>query len=453
MKVDEVRQDQVRRDDVLQDDVRHGDRLHGMVEVARRSMPDLRREAETVEPVRETGAVALLRRARERIDWTRLPGLRGSAVPEEERSLFRLLLRRIGLFVLLPTAIVGLYLFFFASDQYIADAQFAVRGNVEPMGDVSLGEFTSLIQKHNSQDSFIVRDYILSQTMVAALEKSLHISKLFSRSEADVWARYGDEQPIEELTKYWRQQVGVRIEAVSGILTLSVRAFTPQDALSISREVIGRAEALINDISRRAQGDMLVHAQEDAENTAKRLRAAHLGLQTFRNRWGIIDPIKSAEAVLTQIATLRKDKFKAENDLQVLRGSSLDEKSRGIQVLVATVAAIDQQMKQLQDQLTTQAPAAGGAPNMAEALLQYEGLLVERTIAEKLNESAYTMLDRARVSAGKQQIYLATFVPPVLPTDTLYPRRWRALLVTFFCCFVVWSSISLVVSGIRDQRV
>ncbi|WP_204288308.1 hypothetical protein, partial [Proteus mirabilis] len=68
-------------------------------------------------------------------------------------------------FVLVPTAVIGLYLFAFASNQYIAEAQFAVRGNVEPMGEVMLGDYTSLIQKHNSQDSFIVRDFILSQPL------------------------------------------------------------------------------------------------------------------------------------------------------------------------------------------------------------------------------------------------------------------------------------------------
>jgi capsular polysaccharide transport system permease protein len=109
-------------------------------------------------------------------------------------------------------------------------------------------------------------------------------------------------------------------------------------------------------------------------------------------------------------------------------------------------------MKQLQDQLTTESSVANGLPNMTQALLEYEGLLVERIIAEKLNESANTLLDRARVSASKQQIYLATFVPPVLPTDTLYPRRGHALFVTFFCFLVVWSSASLIMGGINDQR-
>jgi capsular polysaccharide transport system permease protein len=120
--------------------------------------------------------------------------------------------------------------------------------------------------------------------------------------------------------------------------------------------------------------------------------------------------------------------------------------------MVANVAAIDQQMKTLQDELTSTGSVTGGVPNLTEALLQYEGLLVERTIAEKLEESANMLLDRARVSAGKQHIFLATFVPPVLPTDSLYPERGHTLLVAFFCFLVLWSSSSLLIAGIRDQR-
>ena len=83
------------------------------------------------------------------------------------------------------------------------------------------------------------------------------------------------------------------------------------------------------------------------------------------------------------------------------RCANLDEKSRSIQVLVANVAALEHQIKELKDQLTTDGVAAGSATNMTQALLEYEGLLVERTIAEKLNESANLLLDKARVAAGK----------------------------------------------------
>ncbi len=431
------------------DEVKPTDRLRGVMDLARRSLPDIRRNAETIQPLTGRRAPALLRKARERLDWTRLPGVRPQST--KPKNLAVVLLVRLGLFVMLPTALVGLYLFAIASDQYVAEARFAVRGNVEPMGDVALGEFNSLIQKHNSQDSFVVKEYIESQSMVDEVEKAIGVTKMFSRPEADFWARWQTDEPIEELTKYWRKHVQARIDVVSGIITLTVRAFTREDALLISKEVVARAEALINRISRRAQEDMIVHAKAETLKTQQRLKEAHLGLQTFRNTWGIIDPLKAAESTSTTLMSLRRDKLKAESDLQILRGSNLDEKSRSLQVLVAQIAALDSQIKALKDQLTSEGAATSGA-NMTQALLEYEGLLVERTIAEKLNESANLLYDKARVAASKQHVFLATFVPPVLPDDSLYPRRFETLAVVFLCVFAVWSSISLVVAGINDQR-
>ena len=430
----------------VKDDTRDGE----IVTFAAPTMTELRRSAETIRPVPEKrGRQALAAAIRQRLDWTQLPGLRPRR--EDTSSYGARVIRRVGLFVLLPTLVVGLYLFGFASNQYVAEAQFTVRGNVEPMENISLGQYTSLIQKHNSQDSFIVRDYINSQSMVESLEKSIGLSKMFSRPEADFWTRFNPSDPIEDLTQYWRKHVDAHIDSISGVIRLSVRAFTPDDALTITREVVTRAEVLINNISKRAQADMVVQAETDARTAQERLRKAHLALQSFRNQWGVIDPVKSAEGILTTLTMLRKEKLKAENDLQVLRSSTLDERSRSIQTLVANIAAIDQQIKTLQDEMTSAGALAGG-PNLTEALLQYEGLLVERTIAEKLEESAHEPLDRARVSAGKQHIFLATFVPPVLPTDSLYPQRGHTLLVAFFCFFVIWSSSSLLIAGIRDQR-
>ncbi|WP_449410538.1 capsule biosynthesis protein [Methylobacterium komagatae] len=433
------------------DDVKEDRREGELVAFVPPTMTDLRREAETIRPVPpKRGALALLRSATQ-VDWRRLPGLRPSQREEKQLSYGGLLMRNVGLFVLLPTAVVAIYMYVFASDQYTAQAQFAVRGNVEPMEHASLGQFTSLIQKHNSQDGYIVRDYIQSQAMVEELEKSIHISRMYSRPEADFWARFDPSDPIERLTKYWRKQTSAEIDAISGVIRLNVRAFTPEDALTISREVVARAEVLINEISKRAQTDMVAQAKSDATAAEERLRKAHLAVQTFRNKWGLIDPIKSAEGMLTTLTLLRKEKIKLEGDLQVLRSSNLDERSRSIQTLAAQVAALDQQMKSLQDELTSSGPA-DGQQNLTEALLAYEGLTVERTIAEKLEESAHVLYDRARISAAKQQIFLATFERPVLPTESLYPERARTVFVMLFCFTVLWSSFTLVKAGIKDQR-
>ena len=435
--------------------VRPSPSVQSLMDLARRSVPDLRRNAETIEPVapgrgRALGG-ALVERARRTLEWTRLPGLRPREARPPERMVKRLF-RSYALFALLPTAVVGLYVFVIASPQYIVESQFAVRGNVEPMASADLGLHTDLILKHNSQDSFILRDFIGSRPMVEAVDAKLGLAKMFSQDGIDFWARYDDSQPVEKLVRYWRRHVTPQIDAISGVIHLKVRAFKPEDAVAISQEVIARSETLVNGISRRAQDDMITNAKKEVEQTAERLKQARVALQEFRNRWGIIDPVKSAEAAVTTIELLRKDKIKAENDLRVLRDSKLDEKSRSIQVLVATVGALDGQIKDLQSRLTTDGIVSNSEHNLTQALLEYESLMVEQTVAEKLNASMQLILDRARIAAAKQQIYLATFVPPLLPTYSEYPAPFYVLFAALFCFTVLWSSVSLVAAAVNDNR-
>lgn len=431
--------------------VRSSPSVQSLIDLARRSVPDLRRNAETIEPVPAGRGGALAARMRRTLDWTRLPGLR----PREERPQPRLVVRLIrsySLFVLLPTAVVGFYVFVLATPQYIAESQFAVRGNVEPMGNTTISVYQDLIQKHNSQDSFILRDYIKSRPLVEAVDAKLDLAKMFSQDGIDFWARYDADQPIERLVRHWRNHVTPQIDVISGVIRLTVRAFSPQDAVAISKEVIARSEALINAISSRAQGDMVVQAQKEVEKSIERLKRARIGMQEFRNRWGIIDPVQSAQATVTTIESLRKDKIKAENDLRVMRDSKLDEKTRGIQVLVATVAAIDGQMKELQNRLTTDGLVSDASHNLTQALLEYEGLMVEQTIAEKLNASMITLLDRARLSASQQQIYLSTFVEPLLPSYSAYPAPGYAVFVALFLFTMIWSALSLIRAAVVDNR-
>ena len=70
-----------------------------------------------------------------------------------------------------------------------------------------------------------------------------------------------------------------------------VRAFTPEDALTIAQAVVSRSEALINDISKRAQADMVAQAEADAKTAQDRLRKAHVALQAFRVGEKSSDPL------------------------------------------------------------------------------------------------------------------------------------------------------------------
>ena len=67
------------------------------------------------------------------------------------------------------------------------------------------------------------------------------------------------------------------------------------------------------------------------------------------------------------------------------------------------------------------------ASALSRVMGSYEELESERHFAETAYQHALEALDRARINADRQQIYVADFVPPSLPEEALYPRRWRSL--------------------------
>lgn len=396
--------------------------------------------------IADTPRRGLLARIGEAAPWRRITRAGRSTAAGGH---FSGLIRSFLVFVGVPSLVMAFYLFAIAADQYVAEARFAVRGNVErvPSPD-NLAQLNPVAVQTNSQDSFIVAGYIASKAIVEDLNRTLDLKKMFSRDEADIWARFDPSWPFEDLVEYWNRHVRATTDTISGVVTLQVRAFTREDALAIARAVVQKSEVLINELSRRNRADTLARASEELAKAEGRLREAQLAIQAFRNRSGLVDPVKSAESVFLTLVALRRDKLKVENDLTVLR-RSVDESSRPAQQLIAEIRALDEQMAKLQSQLTG---GAGGSV-ASQTLLEYEGLMIEKTFAEKLYAAAQAIQDRARIDTERQQIYLATFVPPSLPEDTLYPRRWSTLFVSAFVAFLLWSIGMLVVAGVNDHRI
>jgi capsular polysaccharide transport system permease protein len=81
----------------------------------------------------------------------------------------------------------------------------------------------------------------------------------------------------------------------------------------------------------------------------------------------------------------------------------------------------------------------------------YEQLESERSFAESAYRHALEALDRARMNADRQHIYIADFVQPRLPEKALYPRRLRALGIVFVIAFATWAIGCLTIRSVRDH--
>src|SRR6266403_461470 len=140
--------------------------------------------------------------------------------------------------VIAPTCAAVLYYGFFASDVFISESRFLLRSPQHPTQSGFVGE---LLQgsgiTHSQDDTYSVHDYILSRDALRELDAKLGVRKAFTSKQVDPINRFPGlywDDSFEEFFRYYGKHVGVDYDPVSSISTLTVRAFTAQDAERIN---------------------------------------------------------------------------------------------------------------------------------------------------------------------------------------------------------------------------
>ena len=97
---------------------------------------------------------------------------------------------------------------------------------------------------------------------------------------------------------------------------------------------------------------------------------------------------------------------------------------------------LDSQIDKLKGELTGTSPQGR---TIAAALVTFEKLELKRTFAEKLYTLAQDALERARMRAAQQNIFVSTFVPPDAPQEAKYPQRLALSLLMPIGLAMVWA--------------
>ena len=352
------------------------------------------------------------------------------------------------LMVATPTVVAGLYYLLLASGQYVAEFRFGLRSS-EPLrttGGMLLSGGAAPAQ--TVLDSYAVAQYLRSRAILDDLGKSLDLRAMFSTAAADWPARLHLPVTIEELTAYWRRQVDAFFDPVNGTIVVRARAFSAGDALRLARGVLAACERLVNAMSARARRDALRQSENDVKTAERRLAAALAQLRDYRDKEGLIDPGKAADANAALAGRLRDEVLRADAELATMQ-VYLSAEAPALKLLEARIATLKAQEDTLAGEATDTAATRRRA--LSRVLGGYEELDSERRFAETAYRHALEALDRARLEADRQQIYLVDFVPPRLPEEPLYPRRLRKVAIVFAAAFAVWAIGGLGLRSVRDH--
>ena len=365
----------------------------------------------------------------------------------------RSFLKSFLILVLFPTFVAFVYIAWIQTRQYVTEARFVVRSATETKPPASsdalslLTKFSGMSSsKSTSQDGFIVTDYIRSRTIISDLGDKAFFGEMFSSKSIDYISRLADDASSEEVWKYWNQHVSATLDTISGVVTLQVRAFKPEDSVKVNRAILDLSERVVNAVSERSRNDAMKRAEMEVDRSREKLVEVKTQLLEYRNRNLLIDPVEKAKALGELIAKLTIKRIEIENNLSSLAGS-LAKDSPSQRLTGNQLAVIDQQIADLQGQLT----GTKDNPRVSTALSEFEQLKLFEIFTQRMYQIAQLSYDKARQEAAKQQLFLVRIVEPTLPEDPLVPKIGIDTFLFFIINGILWSIGSLLVASVRDH--
>ncbi len=350
--------------------------------------------------------------------------------------------------VVIPTTIATLYFGLLASDVYVSESRFVVRSPDKP-STTGLGVLLKSTGFSTGNDEiFAAQDYVLSRDALGALNKNQAFAQAYGSHDISIFDRFnalGLASSFEDLYRYYQKKVGVDHDTTSSITTLTVRAYTPQEARAFNERLLEMAEATVNKLNTRGRQDLITFAQAEVEDAKEKARNAAIALADYRNREGIVDPQKQAEVQLQMISKLQDELIITRTQLKELR--TLAPQNPQIASLETRSAELASEIDQELGKVT------GDRKSLSSSAVRYQRLALESQFADKQLASAFASLDEARNEARRKQAYVERIVEPNLPDDPLEPRRLRGIFATLAVGLAAWGILSMLFAGVKEHKI
>jgi len=368
------------------------------------------------------------------------------AKPSRMRVLTRRLDRVFVVTVFLPTLLAAIYFGLLASDVYISESRFVVK-NPQRSTETGLGALLQGTGFQRSQDdTYSVRDYVLSRDALRELDEKLQVRDAFSRPDialTDRFAGLGWDKSFEAFFRYYEDHVSVDYDTTSSISVLTVRAYSASDAKKINDLLLQMGERLVNNLNIRSREDLIQVATQEVKIAETNAKAAALALSAFRSNRGVFDPTAQSALQLQGVAKLQEDLIAAEAQLAQLR--QVAPSNSQIPPLVTQVEGLRRAMA------AQTGKVVDGDSSLSSKAPAYDRLALEKTFADRQLGSALLSLETARSEAQRKQLYLERLVQPNLPDMALEPRRTRSVFMVFLAGLMMWGVVSMVVTSVKEH--
>lgn len=349
------------------------------------------------------------------------------------------------LWVVACFAIAVIYFGLIASDRYVSRAELVVKqaDQIKMLPDAlsMLG-----IGGSNHEDILLIQDYLASPDLLTKLDKELGLKAHYQSNKIDYFSRLPADVSREQFIEYYRNHLTLRLDDISGVLTIEFQAFDPAYGQQVVGLMLKESEGFINKLGHQVALEQLTFVEKEVDRAYRRVQDEKAKVLAFQNSHQLISPESTSTARLGVVSQIEGELASQQAKLKQLQ-SYMKETAPAVITVKARVEALTEQLEQEKARLTGTDKDA-----MNEVTASYMDVKTQATLAADLYKSGLISLEQARVEAYRKLKHLLVVSQPTLAEDAEYPRRIYNLATIGVILCLLYGLIVMGLATLREHQ-
>lgn len=256
---------------------------------------------------------------------------------------------------------------------------------------------------------------------------------------------YANSSAPEQLN-FYRKQLTVAPQPMSGSVILTTSGFTPKQAFDLNAALIKQSRRFVNEVNQSINAEQNKFAIKEVEFAEINYKAASRSLERFREKNGNLSVESERVAASSFISGLESQLIELKVEEAALRRQYRDPNAPEVAYVADQVKELEVQIRQERDRSVSK-----NGRDLNALVLEEAGLISDVEFAAQALQSARLASDNSRRDSQRQLKFVVILSQPELPVSPDHNWRWQAFLACLGAVVVGWGVGGFVLNAMRKS--
>ena len=342
------------------------------------------------------------------------------------------------------------YCFVIGRDRYTAVSEFVIQ-QAAPLDGSSASVLAGAASSPQVLTSLVDGQYLQVYLESSDIKNRLFpdgkkLEQAYRPRLPDLWTGLYANSSAPAQLNFYRKQLSVAPQPMSGSVILTTSGFTPKQAFDLNAALLKQSRRFVNEVNQSINADQNKFAKKEVQLAELSLKAASRKLELFRKKHGNLSVESEQAATSSFISGLESQLVELKVEEAALRRQYRDPNAPEVSFVADQVKELQVQIRQERDK-----SVSNDGRDLNTLVLEEAGLISDVEFATETLQSARLAFDNSRRESQRQLKFVVVLSQPGLPVRPDQNWRWQAFLASVGIIVVSWGVGGFILNAMRKS--